>query len=328
MELMRKSFLFLTFILTASFSCLSQTELSLNISHLLDQEPFQFDKTVQNNVGHNFQLDRLQYYMGNISFVHDGGMETEVEEKWILVNAEQEVNESLGQFNIESLEKIIFHIGVEEAYNHLDPATYDQDHPLAPKWPSMHWGWASGYRFLALEGKSGETVNQPMEIHALGNDNYFAVELDYPKTAQAGQLQLYLEADYLEALRDMSLNSGIFVHGEDRIPRQALANLRDYVFSVGEVLSNNEEAALSSSVQLDVFPNPNTNRVIKYSLSGAENEDDLLMEVIDVTGKTVATQKLSGYQGRIILTSLKAGVYFFRMYSNGNMMAISKLKLL
>ena len=325
---MRKVFSSLVLSWMATLVCLAQTDLTLNIQHLLDGESFAFEKTVQNNVGHNFQLDRLQYYLGNISFIHDGGIETKVEEKWILVNAAQEVNEALGQFDIESLEKIVFHIGVEEAYNHLDPATYDQDHPLAPKWPSMHWGWTSGYRFLALEGISGEAVNQPMEIHALGNDNYFSVEMNYPKMAEAGELQLYLEADYLEALRDMSLNSGIFVHGEDRIPRQALENFRDHVFSVGEVLSNTEEAALSSAVHFDIFPNPSINRQINYELSGLENADELRVEIMDVTGKLVARKKVTGKKGSMSLSDLGTGVYYLRIFNKGSVRATSKLKLL
>lgn len=45
----------------------------------------------------------------------------------------------------------------------------------------MHWGWEAGYRFIALEGKSGPYVNQELQFHCIGDEFYtefqFSVEM-------------------------------------------------------------------------------------------------------------------------------------------------------
>lgn len=53
---------------------------------------------------------------------------------------------------------IRFHIGVNEAINKADPHIHAADHPLNPQVNGLHWGWAGGFIFLAIEGhyaKSG-----------------------------------------------------------------------------------------------------------------------------------------------------------------------------
>ena len=39
----------------------------------------------------------------------------------------------LGSFTLDSLESLRFAVGVNAAKNHLDPTTYNPQHPLAPK---------------------------------------------------------------------------------------------------------------------------------------------------------------------------------------------------
>lgn len=73
--------------------------------------------------------------------------------------------------NVNKVEAITFSVGVEQAYNHLDPASFPPDDPLAPQNPEMHWGWVSGYRFAAVEGEAGPNLDQHFEIHSIGDAN-------------------------------------------------------------------------------------------------------------------------------------------------------------
>lgn len=49
-------------------------------------------------------------------------------------------------------DRIRFHIGLTPAVNHKDPAEYPAGHPLNPEVNGLHWGWAGGYVFFAMEG--------------------------------------------------------------------------------------------------------------------------------------------------------------------------------
>ena len=130
---------------------LAQKTVRLKINHFLNNNTFVSGQMATNNLGSNFQVDRIQYYISEITLYHDNTT-TKLAGKHLLVNANTAVNDSLGVFNIISLDSISFGIGVDTAYNHLDPAYYFPGHPLAPQSPSMHWGWTAGYRFVVYEG--------------------------------------------------------------------------------------------------------------------------------------------------------------------------------
>jgi hypothetical protein len=60
----------------------------LKINHMLGNDPFALDYTVQNNLSNDLQVTRLQYYVSKISIVHDGNQVTEMHDTVLaLVNA-------------------------------------------------------------------------------------------------------------------------------------------------------------------------------------------------------------------------------------------------
>ena len=103
--------------------------------------------------------------------------------------------------------------------------------PLAPKSPSMHWGWASGYRFVALEGKSGDNFGQDFQIHALGNKNYFKQNIPVEGKDVNGALLVTLNADYTKAVSGMDMNSGLIEHSENKEAATCLRLFQTSVFS-------------------------------------------------------------------------------------------------
>mgnify|MGYP006202908115 CR=1 FL=1 len=62
-----KNILSVVFALTFSFSAYSQSDVYLKINHLLGTSPFAFNTAVSNNLGHNFDVDRMEYYISSIS---------------------------------------------------------------------------------------------------------------------------------------------------------------------------------------------------------------------------------------------------------------------
>src|SRR5690606_23624170 len=166
---MRNVYSLLLLLLAGCTDAFAQTPVELHISHMLGANGLAFGSTAHNDLGNDFNVSRLEYYISKIQIHHDGGMTTDVYDHYILADGGQDVTDDLGSFNITTVESISFHIGVDAPINNADPALQPPGHPLALKTPSMHWGWASGYRFVAMEGKSGSGLSQSYEIHALGN---------------------------------------------------------------------------------------------------------------------------------------------------------------
>jgi hypothetical protein len=71
---------------------------------------------------------------------------------------------------------ISFQLGLDSAINHGDPSQWPATHPLSTS-TGLHWGWAGGYIFQALDGTwktdSSATTWNGLSLHTVG-DNYVA----------------------------------------------------------------------------------------------------------------------------------------------------------
>ena len=57
-------------------SVFGQSQVLFNIHHKLASEQFELEKIADNNINTPFKLTRLEYYISEISLIHDGGQET------------------------------------------------------------------------------------------------------------------------------------------------------------------------------------------------------------------------------------------------------------
>lgn len=315
---MKKIILFTAFAIS-TLSALSQKDVYFVMNHFLDSSPFQFDASATNNIGQQFDLDRVQYYISEIKLVHDGGQITDVPSTWLLVDAGSPVNKLLGNFSITNLEAIKFAVGVEAATNHLDPSTYPMTHPLAPQAPSMHWGWTSGYRFAALEGNSGSGFSQTFELHGLGDQNYFPITLNTAGQDNNGDLNIVINADYKGALQDINVASGPVSHGESGEAKKMLQNFTTYVFTSVE---GNQSIGVEEmkSQKVSVAPNPSSNNI---KLSIQDNTSKVEVKVIDRVGKVVYQSTLTNDEA--ILPKQIPGVYFVNITQKGEVVKTIKV---
>lgn len=235
------------------------------------------------------------------------------------------VNDSLGKFNITTIEKITLAIGVNSAVNHLDPSTYSSSHPLAPKSPSMHWGWTAGYRFVALEGKSGTLVlNQQCELHGLNDANYFYFTITTAGTTSGSDKVIELTADYTQAIKNINLTPGVIAHGVNTFDRTVLDNFRDHVFTstpegnVSVGLEENEKA----KTLLSIFPNP-VNSKTEVTLTIDSEEKNISLQVMDITGKIILDKK--NVSNSLQLNTLKKGVYLVTLRNEKGVLKTQKL---
>ena len=301
----------------------AQTNIQLNINHKLAEVDFALEIAAKNNMGHDFNVTRLEYYISEISLVHDGGNETKIEDLWILARANTTTEVDLGAHAITDVEKIKLHIGVDPDHNHLDPSMYHMSHPLAPKSPSMHWGWNAGYRFVALEGNGGSALNQLVQLHGLGDDNYFTTEVDLDLSAENGLIKIDLDADYTRALEDIALTSGVIVHGDNLQAQQSLENFRDFVFSASPLTSSTID--FSEVGHFSSFPNPIQNGITTLVLELKEKGFDYDLCITSMNGKELQYLKSVQDGQKISLVNYSSGVYFMNLIKGGQAIITNKL---
>jgi len=295
---MKKLFttIFLAALVTLSAS--AQKDVFITIKHLLGNSPFAFNQASTNDLGNNFSITRVDYYMSKFTLIHDGGTETPVNAgTYILAKGNSNVSVNLGNYNVTNIEGIKFYIGVDMPNNQADPTQWVAPSSLAPQSPSMHWGWASGYRFVALEGRSGANLTTGFEMHGLFNQNYFEQTVMTTGVIDGDAVYINLDADYTQAIKGINVISGPIDHGANATDLVVLQNFRDFVFSPGSGLPNSFNT-LANSTKFLIYPNPsNGHSIIKIESSLNEK---FKLSIFDVTGRII--------QGATSITSPNAEI--------------------
>ena len=302
----------------------AQTDMSFNINHKLGTEDFSFETTHTSNPNIPIEFTRLDYYISEIVLVHDGGQETPMTDQFLLVNAGIPVNLDLGNYAVTTLEKIKFHIGVPEAFNHLDPASYPDNHPLAYQMPSMHWGWALGYKFLTVEGNAGNGLINNYQIHTTGNSNYTAVEININESAVNGKLDIALDADYLGLFEDISIGNGVFNHGEFAEAKTAIENMSFFVFTKGQLLNSSNNIDFEGS--FSAFPNPSDsgNMTIKADML---RTGDYTLTVRNLLGQTIESFKFQTKELNYELQAESKGLFIVELADENGSLYSEKIIL-
>lgn len=308
-----KKFL-LSALVVSVLTSFAQQDVYLRFMHQWDGQVYAHNTPAVLSNGETIELSRVEYYVSSIKLYHDGGQMTDLSNIYILANAVTgTMEQSLGNLNITTLDSVSFGIGVDAGSNHADPALYDMSHPLAPKSPSMHWGWAAGYRFACVEGEAGTSSSDIVEIHALGDANYFTQTIATSGTVVGGNLIIQLDAEYTKLFSGITLTGGVILHGETGPAVTLLSNFRDSVFTVSAQNVSGigvEEYPVSN---INMYPNP-------ASTSGAELTFETpitgTITVLDVAGRPVNRVELNDATSAHINVP-HTGVYLVEVASGG-----------
>lgn len=315
------SLLFLLGLCTASFQ--AQTNVVLQMEQLLEGQPFAYDQTTLAELGYYFKATRLQYYISEITLIHDGGQITPVTDYYLLVDPAMDSTFSLGNFAVTDLEKIEFWIGVDSATNHLDPALYPESHPLALKDPSMHWGWAGGYRFIAFEGLAGNTpgfVTNVFQIHTIADENYRKVSLDINEIVNGDSMMIRIQAEYAKLLHKIDVSTGGTSHSSVGLSKQVSINMPS-VFSPA-LLSSAQEP--SPNIHFQITPNPASD-FVTITLPWATDKP-LTLVLTDMQGNKVLEEKIhSKTQTFDLEGDFAPGVYMVTLSDSRQVLAGEKI---
>ena len=186
---------------------------------------------VNGTTGH---LDRARLIVSGITLLHEDGREIAilaetpitvraqdeneaeiqhtVTEQYVFANAAAGLNPvSLGEVPSGRYTGLRFLLGVDGLDNRIAPGDAPDDHPLAPKDPSMHWNWNAGYVFLRFDGLldiDGDGTVDPStgtprdaasgqwRMHVGGGTNAQTVTLNQPFELSGGAMEdLQMEVD-------------------------------------------------------------------------------------------------------------------------------------
>ena len=246
-----------------AFPTNAQNEIVFQVNHMMNGESFVLGQTY-NVESTQVRVDRLEYYLCDFVVTHDGGQETDLTDVYILANASDNGTYPLGQWDIEEVEALSFGVGVDADHNvGIDPSTYPGDHPLAPQFPSMHWGWASGYRFLAFEGFSGANLAATSQVHALGDQNFHHQDHTILDSQTVdGTVTITLDANYEGMFLGLPLEQGFIEHSDTQEAAETMLNMKNSVFGQALPLSINETIVEPA---FQVFPNPTTESLVLHA---------------------------------------------------------------
>lgn len=320
----------LLLLLAASFSAASaQNEIMLHLAPRLGNKVFTLGLVVDHPGGtYQMKYTRFEYYISEIKITHDGGQIEPCTGTTLLVRPALDSMYSLGQMpGITNVEAITFSIGVPQALNHLDPASYPPGDPLAPQNPAMQWGWTAGYRFCAIEGDAGTNLAQHFEIHSLGDANYKTQTIMTDAEQVSPDMKMiHIIADYQQAVKSVNISTGPIVHGTTGMAVTVLNNFNTVVFKAetsSGVIAPTFEGAFS------VAPNPvrDAAPMVNFSLMAG---NDYMLTVTDLMGKTVARQTLAaGENQSLVLEKMPStGLFFIHLWQNGSPVAVEKLVVL
>lgn len=315
---MKKQLLILL-IIAGSLNVFAQKNVILKINHRMESSAFAFNQETTNNLGNNFSLQRMEYYLSSIIIIHDSGQTTPVLDLYAIVNAGEPTSILLGAHNVTSIEGITFSVGVNTPQNNDDPAQWPPTHPLALRSPSMHWGWAAGYTFAAIEGKTGSGLSKSFQIHALGNSNYLATTVNTTASEVDNNLEIEIYADYREAIRNIPVVEEIINHGETGEAVTLLENFRDHVFSPTPQLASLNTIDVKTKVS--VYPNPSIGE-FHIDIPNGLLFDKVI--VTDITGKVVLNEVVSPSSSQTLTIDTK-GLYFVKLFREENLIGTQKI---
>lgn len=284
---------------------------------MLGNQNYSPEVIINNGQTDSYKFNRIEYYLSSFSITHDSGKIATFPSTYLLLKAGQDSFYKLGEADVGQLEAVSFAVGVDSANNYQDPSAWPTDHPLAPKFPSMHWGWIAGYRFAVIEGLTGTAFSNQFNVHGLGVRNYKLQTHQVTGKMENGNLVIELNADYLMTVSDMTVDANLNYHGEFEEGSDLLDNFWRRVFSekpVGIQNANEEKA------KIKLGPNPTEGTLL---LTSEEEFKNLEYRIFGLNGKLITSGIIDQKEAQIHIET--SGVYLLGLYRNGQKIQTEKI---
>lgn len=290
------------FVLMLATTIARSTDVTLVLDGVNGKAPFRLGSVYPGiRAGSFYRPELLRYYISKITIHHDGTKHTPLPDTYLLVDAKEVQRYSLGDLDVGSVDSITFYIGIDIDRNHLDPTTYPEWHPLALKTPSMHWGWAAGYRFVTYEGMAGTSESKltaGFQIHTLDDALYTRVACAASSTRTAVGVDIPIRADYGRLLDAIDVSKGLIMHGSTDEAITLMRNMGSAVYSPGITTSVDDDDVRETSLA----PNPATD-VVQLPTDAVD------VRITDMSGVSVLSASLAAGSPFLSVSTLPSGTY-------------------
>ena len=212
--------------------------LRIDLSHQFGDQPLTLN-SLKYESAETLSVSRLSYLISQPALQNEDGSWQELPRQFAFINAStRRTSFTLKKVPPGTYKSFRFSLGVPQKENDGDPAQYPADHPLNPNLNNLHWDWAGGYIFLALEGQfrtSPKKLNG-FVYHLANDQNLSRVQLAANfriknKTALALSFDLKKLLTQPRALSFEKDGNSTHSHPGDAISSALVANLKS-AFSV------------------------------------------------------------------------------------------------
>ena len=182
-------------------------KLQLEIEPLWQGKPLALNQKLSGGRLADISISRLDGLLSQLALQRADGSWLESEKWFVFFSAEkQRLSAKADGLSAEEFKGIRFRVGVDAKTDFSDPQVWPPEHPLHPDVCGLHWGWRSGYVFLAIEGhwKSETKGVSGFSYHLAGAQEPMWVELPVKFSgAQPTTIRLTLDVSPILAAGDV-----------------------------------------------------------------------------------------------------------------------------
>jgi cytochrome c peroxidase len=157
--------------------CSAQAQkLQIELEPQWHDKPLLLGSELQGAKVERFSISRLDGLLSQLELQRSNGSWLKSDRWHVFFSAEKRRLSAVADgLPAEEFKAIRFRVGVDAATDTADPATWPPAHPLHPDVCGLHWGWNSGYVFLAIEGHFSKASG--FSYHLAGAAKPMIVEL-------------------------------------------------------------------------------------------------------------------------------------------------------
>jgi len=206
-------------------------QVALELDYVLGGQAAQLGKAIQLADGRPITLQRLDFLLTDFALQRaDGG-------EWLqsdslaayLSLGEGRTSANLGFVPKAKFQAIRFRVGVDPGTNAADPNQFPAGHALNPLVNDLHWGWAGGYIFLALEGSTAKDQAFSYHLANDGNSPLITIPVDF-ETTRDSTIHIRFDIGKLFDQIDVTADGSSSHSREgDPIPAKLVASLHEAI---------------------------------------------------------------------------------------------------
>ena len=228
---MRFSFFLLLLAASCSLASCSQDEdspladtLYVRVQLMDGTTPISTGDIFTTSEGYRVRLDQLDVYLSAFDASNGEGSAGLASEVALFKFGSDQTTADFDIPNSSSQTLNSFVVGVPDEYNiDPDPAAYPVDHPLSD-FQGMFWTWASGYKFIQLEGRmdltgtEGAELTDFISIHTGKPENLELIAPSVTSAAACERIEYVVELDvsqWFNAVHDIDIATDNQTHTSD-----------------------------------------------------------------------------------------------------------------